>query len=227
MDYKEISAITTFCMNEEYIKKSLATFLDTYPEIIPIVVDNSDEGSSCDRILNNLWAYGQIRLISNGNNLGHGYGLTQGMEKVKTKYVLIFDSDVIFFNRDLIPDMMAMMDSDTYGVGFVMWLGIDGDPVRPHHIHEERPKNSMKYLHPFCALISVEQYKQYKPFDTFVVKHNKTHGSPMLSAMRSIYNAGDEYKIKKLPDSSYTKCKYWNHMSGGARIVLRKMGRCP
>ena len=220
----DVTGITTFCMNDKYVQSSLGTLKGLYPNIPIVVADNSWKGDNCTRLLIDMADTGAIELIVNGDNLGHGRGLTQCLEKVKTKYVLMFDSDVEFINIDLLPDMFALMDDNTYGVGFVMWHGYNGETMRPCHLQEERPENSIKYLHPFCSLISMEKYGLYAPLDIMTEK-NKAHGAPMMSPMRDIYDAGKEHIIKILPESTYTKCKYWNHTSGGARIVLRKMGK--
>jgi len=118
--------------------------------------------------------------------------------------------------------MLSLMDKGTYGVGFVMWHGYNGNTSRPHKLSEERPEGAMKYLHPFCALISMEKYGLYAPLDGWIIKSNKPHGSPMMSPMRSIYEAGKEHMVKLLPESAYVKCKYWHHTSGGARLILRE-----
>lgn len=225
MDY-DVTGITTFCMNDKFIKSSLNTFRGLYPKIQVVVVDNSPSDHVCAKMLKSMYENSEIDLIANGENLGHGKGLTQAMERVKTKYVLVFDSDVEFININLLPDMFSLMAHDTYGVGFVMWLGYDGSGVHPWRIQSPRQKGAMKYLHPFCALLSIEQYKKFKPFDTYVPKRNRVHGAPMTSPMQSIHDSGKDYVIKYLPDSRYTKCKYWNHTSGGVRMILRERKLC-
>ena len=218
-----ITAITTFCMNDEYVETCLGSFMKLFPNIPVVVVNNSPLDDLCTE---NLERVDGIKLINTGKNMGHGQGLLRGMEEVKTKYVLIFDSDVLFKLRKLIPDMLSLMDDDTYGVGFVMWHGMDGKHCRPHLLSEDRPAGAMKYLHPFCVLINVSVYEQYPKFDGFLIKNNKPHGAPMMSAMKAIYDAGKEHIIKLLPESSYVKCKYWHHESGGVRMILRKQELC-
>jgi len=226
MEY-DVTGITTFCMNDKFVNISLGSFFCLYPQTHVVVVDNSEKDHLCAKLLRDLSDDGAIELIANNTNLGHGKGLLQGMERVKTKYALIFDSDVYFKNGDLIPDMINLMDKDAYGVGFVMWHGNMGQTVRPHIITEPRPKDAMKYLHPFCMLLSVEQYKKWPEFDSFIYERNKTHGAPMMTPMRSIYDAGKEDIIKHLPKTHYVRCKYWNHTSGGSRMALRELDQCP
>ena len=222
----DITGITTFCMNDKYVHSSLDTLKGLYPTIPIVVTDNSYPGHICTKLLQDVADTGKIELIVNGENKGNGQGLTQALERVKTKYVLMFDSDVEFINIDLLRDMFALMDKDRYGVGFVMWHGINGETARPLHLHEERPKESMKYLHPFCALVSMENYGLYTPISTYTSPgKNKAHGAPMMGPMRNIYDTGNEHAVKFLPESAYVRCKYWNHTSGGARIALRELAK--
>jgi len=220
----DITGITTFCRNDEYVDICLGTLTDLYPWLRVIVVDNSPLDHVCAEKLRDIERQGKIELIANGKNLGHGPGLALALEEVKTSFVLMFDSDVEFINKDLLQDMMRQMGNGTYGTGFVMWHGVDGCPRRPFNLHEERPPNSLKYLHPFCALISMHEYKNYAPIDTFIESHNIAHGSPMTSPMEDIHRRGHEYKIKLLPGSHYTRSEYWNHTSGAVRIILRDLG---
>jgi len=224
MEY-DVTAVTVFCMNDEYIKICLSSFMDLYPKVRTIVVDNSSPDHACANILRNLWSYGQITLIENGENLGHGTGLIQGIEKVKTKYVLLFDSDVHFKTDELLPDMLALMDEDTYGVGYTMWHGYGGRHVRPHSVHEPQPEGSMRFMHPVCALISMEQYVKWPPIDSLCAGGSKHHGAPTSSIMEAIDKAKMGHIIKHLPESAYVDCKYWHHTSGGVRLALRKIAQ--
>jgi len=215
MDY-DIIGITVFCKNTDYIPICLGSFRGYY-DIPLIIIDNSENDQCTKGLIKYNKEDNKSRLIINEKNLGHGAGLIQGIKYVDTRYVLIFDSDVKFINKNLIPDMLSLMDEDKYGIGFTMWTLKCGGTASPWKIDESRPKDAIKYLHPFCALLSMKMYKKYPPF-------NQKRSAPTIDAMVAINNEGLENKlIIHLPGSSYKNCKYWQHTSGASRIIINKI----
>lgn len=184
--------------------KYIESFKKIYSDVPLIIVDNSADERYAE-ILKRINA----DIIVNEKNLGHSGGLSGGIKKVKTKYVLIFDSDVEFINYDLIPDMLKLIGNN-YGVGFTVWLK-NGLTL------SKKENGAIRYLHPFCALISIEMYNKFVPFPIYN-KANKYHGAPMLDPIVSLNN---DNLLVHLPDSQYTKCKYWNHVSGATRIFIK------
>ena len=215
----DITAITVYYKRKEYIKRYLSTFLSLFPDIAVIVVDNSPRDDECARKLYDMWQEKKIELLVNHGNLGHGKSLYLAMDLIKTKYVLIFDSDVEFINTNLIKDMMNLMDEEKYGIGYTTWAWPNGGSAAPYYTHLPRPSGAIKYLHPVCALLSVKTYYKFPPFE-----YSKYEGgAPMIAAMRKINELGlEDNLLTHLPRSGYTRCKYWNHLSGGTRILINQ-----
>jgi glycosyltransferase involved in cell wall biosynthesis len=97
-----------------------------------VVVDNaSDDG--VERWLDLLQARGDIDLIRNARNLGHGRGLEQARAQARSPYIVTLDSDAHPLSDDWLARLRARL------TGRVKVVGI------PHH---------RGYVHPSCLMVA-------------------------------------------------------------------------
>jgi len=182
------SSITgvTVCWNtKDLIECAHNSIRRFHPDMPLIVIDGSDPGDTCAAYVRGL-ASDKTAVVSLGYNIGHGRGMCMGIEKVKTKYALIFDSDIEMLISP-IGAMLTMMEDDTFGVGYIEKTGFDGFEygVHPQHAKE----GWMPYLHPYFQLINIENYRKFHPY--------VHHGAPCYLTMLDIYKKGLSGKIIK------------------------------
>ena len=197
---KDVTAITVTCNTPDVFKRMYDAFRSCYPQMPLMIVENSDKDSEARKVMND-YSDDLATVYLFDKNIGHGRGLDFAIRNTKTKYVLIMDTDTIIY-KDPLPAMMALMDDDTYGVGCVTEIGKDGYDFRAFKHH----KIPIKYLHPFFALISVEQYKNYKPF--------VHHGAPWYKVAVELHMAEKSDKIKH-----FNGLKAFDHAANGALIA--------
>lgn len=166
-----------------------------YPTMRIIVIDNSTKNNDCYQYVDLVGKHPHTDIVHTESNIGHGPAMHQAILMSKTKYVLVFDSD-IHMNRAPLAEMLALMRADTYGVGMFDNVCKDG------YYHKGDPHAlRIPYLHPFFQLIQVESYHKFPPF--------VHHGSPCIHTMVDIYNRGLSKKIlKAFPVGNYVK-HYW------------------
>ena len=188
-----------------------------------IIIDGSDNGDPCMEYVKTLASEHTTVGIA-GYNIGHGRGLDAGLKMVKTRYALLFDSDIVMLKSPLLQ-MLNMFDEDTYGVGYLEKSGLDGYDygAHAHHKHQEH----MFMLHPYFALISVERYFQFAP-----LVH---HGAPFFKAALDIHKQGLTSKIiKEFPGLGHSSGVGWTwkgepreyieHHPGNTRRLRREKG---
>jgi len=159
-----------------------------------------------------------------GYNIGHGRGMHFALKRVQTRFALIFDSDIVFI-KSPVEQMLAMMETDTYGVGYTEKTAYDGFEygAKPEH----RGKPFMYMLHPFFQLIQVSQYFKFAPYCH--------HGAPCFKAALDIHKKGLTNKIIKVfPGLGHTAGKGWvweavpgewiQHDTAGTRQMRVKKG---
>lgn len=212
---KDITAITVHCNTPELYGRMYEAFRLLYPEMLLLVVDNSDTFT--------LESDDYTRVYQFKENIGHGRGLDFALRNTETRYALIMDTDTVIL-KDPLTEMIALMDDYTYGVGCITEVGRDGYDFGAYKKH----KIPIPYLHPFFALINVREYKWYKPF--------VHHGAPWYKAAIDLYDRGLTDKIKHFnglrawdKEASGrmmpTQTEYVSHDFGGTRRKLKSMGR--
>ena len=207
---KYVTGLTVTCKSEELIPFSILPFRELYPEI-PLIVSDNSAGDECTKELIILSGKDKgINLILNNYNMGHGRGLKVGLDKINTQYAFIFDSDTKILKKGLIEEMLYLIHPDKYGTGFLTNVRQNGHLI--------------KYLHPFCALINMELYRQFDPVDTTYKQHNPTYGAPFINMMYSLYLANKDYLLIEFPGMIYKKSEYVEHIGGMNRIILNKKG---
>jgi len=180
-----VTGITVCWNTKDLIERAYNSIRKFYPEMPIIIIDGSDAADPCAGYVRRL-ASNKTTVISLGYNIGHGRGMCLGIEKAKTPYALIFDSDIELL-KPCVQDMLAMMEEDTFGVG-----DVDETANRSRHINWTRnPINgSIRYLQPSFQLIDIRNYKKFYPY--------VHHGAPCYLTMLDIHQRGLSGKIIKV-----------------------------
>jgi len=79
-----------------------------------IVIDNSTKNNECYKYVDLIGQIKNTDIVHTEANIGHGPAMHQAILMTKTKYVVVFDSD-IFMNRPPLAEMIALMQPETYG----------------------------------------------------------------------------------------------------------------
>jgi len=183
-----ITGITVVQNTKNLIERAYNSIRKFYPEIPIIIIDGSDPGNPCAAYVREL-ASDKTTVISLGYNIGHGRGMCMGIDKTKTPYALIFDSDIEML-KPCLPEMLAMMENDTFGVGDIDKKVDFNRFVCGTHGHVEVLG---KYLQPYFQLIDIRNYKKFYPY--------VHHGAPCYLTMLDIHKRGLSGKIlKQFPD---------------------------
>lgn len=189
-----------------------------------IIVDGSDPHDQCRKYVESL-AGPYNTLVLAHYNIGHGRGMDMAIKMCKTKFALIFDSD-IEMRKSPVKEMLDMMEPDTYGVGYLEKTGLDGFEYGAHSFHKEQ--DFMWMLHPMFHLLQISEYLKYHSY--------VHHGAPCYLAALDIHNAGLDTKIiKQFPGLGHTSGKGWSwvtvpgehirHDTAGTRNDRKSKGR--
>lgn len=184
-----------------------------HPSLKIIIIDGSDVTDPCYAYVCSLAS--DITTVGvYGYNIGHGRGMNAGIHLVKTKYALVFDSDIVMLKSPL-EQMLSMMEEDTYGVGGFDYVDERGFGKANHTL--EWRNNATKYLHPYFQLINVANYKKFPPY--------VHHGSPCFKAMNEIRRRGLSNKIlKEFSGASIYGSEYIYHPTNGTRGERKSRG---
>ena len=175
-----VTGLTVFYKTPHLVDLSLKPLRKFYPSLKLIVVNNSPEDDECSEALKKFAMSDQnFELIQLDSNYGHGPGLNRGMEYVKTPYVYIFDSDTEIVRENMLENMLTLMDSQTYGIGFTRLTSRGGSHRDKGTLDDPEV---MTYLHPLACLISVDKYKMFPKFNS--------GGAPFAKAMSAIKDSG-------------------------------------
>jgi hypothetical protein len=169
-----------------------------HPETLFIIVDGSDLNDPCRAYVESLSSPYTLLMLAQGN-IGHGRGMDLAISQVKTKYALIMDSDIIM-KKSPVQEMMELMESDTFGVGYLEKTGFDGYEfgAKSHHASQ----GFMLMMHPFFHLLQVSEYYKFAPYTQ--------HGAPCYKTALDIHRRGLSDKIYKVfPGLGHTHGKGW------------------
>lgn len=190
---KIITGLTVTWKYAEIIERAYTSVRKFHPEMELLVVDGSSKDMPCYQYLNNIQD-NHIEIHHVNHNIGHGKGISYGIEQCKTPFVLLFDSDIIMVESP-VQGMLNMMEDDTAIVGYMEWVAEDGHDHGVFPKHKNQPK--IKYPHPYFQLIQLKEFKKYKqPIH---------HGAPMISTALDIHKKGLSDKVlKEFPDLGHT-----------------------
>jgi glycosyltransferase involved in cell wall biosynthesis len=179
-----------------------------YPDMPVIIVDGSDPDNSTAAYVKSL-ASPLTTVVSFGRNVFHGPGMNIGINYCQTPYALLVDTDAELL-EPCVGDMLAMMEEDTFGVGYVIPTAFSGFGTIYSYPPEPTPQdgNWMPYLHPYFQLIDIRNYRKFPPY---------VHGgAPCTPTMLAIYRRGLAWKIiKQFKDMANGTPKYVKHDGGG------------
>ncbi|MHA1395742.1 MAG: glycosyltransferase family 2 protein, partial [Promethearchaeota archaeon] len=207
--FPDITGITVCSNTKDLIERAYTSVRKFHTYMPIIIVDGSDPKNPCATYVKSL-ASNLTTVISLGYNIGHGKGMAMGINQAKTKYALIFDSDIEML-KSPVNQMLEMMEEDTFGVGFIQKVGMDGYDygVKPEH----KKQKWMPYLHPYFQLINIKNYRKFHPY--------VHHGAPCYLTMRDIYKRGLSNKIlKEFPGLGHSASQGFN-WKGKSREYIR------
>ena len=188
-----VSHNTIYLLKEAY--ESIRRF---HPEMQIIIIDGSDRNDPCNAYATSLAGHYTTVAIC-GYNIGHGKGMDLGIKMCKTRFALIFDSDIVMVKSPL-QDMINMIEEDTLGVGYMEKTGLDGYEygAKAHH----KTQGFMYMMHPFFHIIQVANYFKYYPY--------VHHGAPCFKQALDVHKKGLTDKVyKRFPGLGHTGGKGW------------------
>ena len=219
----DITAVVVCSNTKLLMEMAYDTFRKFHPDMQMIIFDGSNSNDPCCSYVCSLAS--DITTVGvYGYNIGHGRGMDAAIRMVKTRFALIFDSDVVF-HKSPVEKMLNLMEEDTYGIGYLEKTGYDGFEygAKPHHKNE----GFMYMLHPYFHLLNVRNYFKYHPY--------VHHGAPCFKAALDIHRRGLTGKIiKEFPGLGHSSGKGWvwtgepreyiEHHPAGTRTIRRNKG---
>ncbi len=206
-DLSDITAVAVVCQTKDLFKVAYESLRRFYPKV-PLLVVNGLAGDDCTSYLESLKRTdANLRLMKFRYNIGHGRGMHVALQRVRTPYAYIFDSDT----RMDAPVLQPMLETvsrldDFYGVGVVMHVDRCGINT---YLPEAQTGISIPYLHPAAMLLNLRRYRQYRPFFE--------HGAPALSAALDLYDTGGADLLVDFPVADYV-----HHEWAGTRKVTKR-----
>lgn len=199
--WKDITVLICSRKDKALIQLTIESFHKFYPDVNILVVDGNSQDDSLTYL---RWkaVTSNVKVVELYDNVGfNSHGTTMNMairRHIKTKYVLLMDSDVITERGGWLESMYAQLENeDLYATGTLMQVtrsgGGCGAPINDNDI--------LRYAHPSCSLYTTDIYKILEPFCD--------HGAPC------IYNMIDA-ESKGLKIGYFPIDKYVSHLSGAS-----------
>ena len=190
----QITGLVVSYNTKELLKRSIESLRVFYPDLPILIIDSSDENNECCHYVRELSRFDDtITSIYVPGNIGHGKGMDKGIRNIRTKYVLLFDSDIEIISPCL-EEMIYIFSRITYGVGQVITVDRNGSNC----------VDGIAYLHPHFCIIQIDRYFSFPPFIH--------HGAPLLKTMLHISERGYENELK-----NFDLRKYVIHKGRGTR----------
>jgi GT2 family glycosyltransferase len=219
----DITGITVCSNTRSLLQEAYESVRRFHPDMQIIIIDGSDPADDCYSYVKSLAS--NITTVGICDyNIGHGRGMDAGIRMCNTRFALIFDSDIVML-KSPVEAMLAMMEEDTYGVGYTEPTGEDGFEYGAHAHH--KGETITRYLHPYFQLIQVSEYFKFPPY--------VHHGAPCYQTMNAIKRAGlSDIILKEFPGLGHSSSAGWNwtgtprefirHDTRGTRDVRTKKG---
>ncbi|MDD5540159.1 MAG: glycosyltransferase family 2 protein [Candidatus Marinimicrobia bacterium] len=196
--FPQITGITVCQNTKDLMQRAYESVRRFHPDMPIIIIDGSDANDPCYFYTRSLQS-NLTTVIQPGYNIGHGRGMCLGIDEAQTPYALIFDSDIEML-KSPVDAMFAMMESDTFGVGYIEKTGYDGYEYGANLIHEHQ--GWMRMLHPYFHLINIANYRKFHPY--------VHHGAPTYLTCFDIHKRGLSDKIiKEFPGLGHSSGKGW------------------
>lgn len=195
----DVTAIMCEKDTDSITKLTIESLLRFYPDLPLLVIDGGSSDDSVMYLKRKAAAHPNIQLWERQERNGHGTMLDEGIRNyIRTKYVLLLDSDLLILRGGWLEEMLAAIKSeDIYAIGTLMQVSYSGDGCG-------EPKDDsdiLRYTHPSCALIRVEQYLTMRPF--------VEHGAPLYANMQDAQD-------RRLRVEYYPVELYMAHLSGAS-----------
>jgi hypothetical protein len=181
---KDITAITVVYNTADLFLRAYKSVRLFHPTMSILVIDGSDI-KECSQFIRSF-SSDYTSIISIGYNIGHGKGMDKGIRMVRTKYAMLFDTDIVML-KSPVEQMLQMMSDESFGIGWVTEIGRDGYDFGTFGHHKE----PIKYLHPYFHIINVENYKKYKPYCH--------HGAPCFKTALDLHDQGKSHLLLQFP----------------------------
>ncbi len=125
MDQVKLSIIILNYKTKDLLRLLLKNLIDLNIEVSHevIVVDNASNDGSV-KMVEQLFP--QIKVIANNKNSGHAAGNNLGIKAANGEYLVIMNTDIIFFKQKDIIDILQYMDSNA-DIGMVGPKLLNGD----------------------------------------------------------------------------------------------------
>jgi hypothetical protein len=194
----DITTIVVTHNTVSLVREAFESFRKFHPDIQMIIIDGSDPLDECREYVKTL-ASSVTTVALADYNIGHGKGMDTAIRMCKTRFALIFDSDIVM-RKSPVQGMLDMMEPDTYGVGYLEKTGFDGYEygAKAHH----KTQGFMMMMHPYFHLLQIENYYKFYPY--------VHHGAPCFKSALDIHNRGLTDKIlKSFPGLGHTAGKGW------------------
>jgi GT2 family glycosyltransferase len=153
------------------------SFLQYYPEVNLILIDNGSQDSSTAYLERMARDKERVSCIVNDDNLYHGPAMDQGIGQSVTRYVFTLDSDCKVVKGGFLEEMLELFAEPlVYAVGRLVYMdryGFEGEQSRSKRI---------RYIHPYAALLDKEKYLSLYSFIH--------HGSPCIRNMQHAQESG-------------------------------------
>uniref|UniRef100_A0A6M3LX02 Putative glycosyltransferase n=1 Tax=viral metagenome TaxID=1070528 RepID=A0A6M3LX02_9ZZZZ len=226
--FPQITGITVCQNTKEFIQRAYESVRRFHPNMPIIIIDGSDPDDPCAEYVRGLQST-ITTVVQPGYNIGHGRGMCMGIDMARTSHALIFDSDIEML-KSPVNAMLAMMEADTFGVGYTEKTAPDGfewgAKSASGDIHNKG--EPMKMLHPYFQLINIANYHKFHPY--------VHHGAPCYLTALDIHKQGlSDRIIKEFPGLGHSSGKGWvwegkpreyiRHDPAGTRSVRRKKGQ--
>lgn len=154
----------------EITKEAVLSIRKFYRSIKIIIIDGSTMSIGYN------WIDDNTEVVRIKYNIGHGEGLHLGIKMAKTKYCLLFDSD-IEMKSPCIEKMLFKFRPDTYGVGQIVLVDGQGHNIKNKDV-------AIKYLHPHFCIIDTKMYFNQAPL--------RNCGAPFIDTMKSLLLTGNK-----------------------------------
>jgi GT2 family glycosyltransferase len=188
----DITGVVVSYNTKDLLERAYNSVRKFMPEMPIVIVDGSIENSDCYRYVRALKKRDKlVDIFQSGRNLGHGVGMDIGIRRAKTKYILIFDSDIEMMASP-IEEMMKILthDDSIYGVGKIMIVDKKGI-----NIDSSKYGEGIDYLHPYFQMINKSNYLKYHKYIH--------HGAPCIKTAKELKKKGHSSKLINFELDSY------------------------
>ena len=224
---KNISSLVTGVVvsynTKDLLQRAYESVRKHHPDLKIIVIDGSSPDDPCCDYAKGL-ADHRTKIVSVGYNIGHGRGMCLGIYYTDTPFALLFDSDTVMLKSPVV-DMLEMVEDDTFGVGYLEKVGLDGYDygAKSNHVRD----GWMWYLHPYFQLLQIKNYRKYHPY--------VHHGAPCYLTMLDIFRKGLSSRVlKEFPGLGHSSGRgfswvgqpreYIQHDVAGTRTLRKASG---